>query len=88
MDRNHSCIEGHEFIDFMCQPQIQALMSRMVGTAPIVPKETTDLTDEEFGFVSSEIDPIIPNYAVQNQKKGTRVMSSYSIYIRMPLTRS
>jgi len=61
--------EGHEFIDFMCQPQIQALMSRMVGTAPIVPKETTDLTDEEFGFVSSEIDPIIPNYAVQNQKK-------------------
>jgi len=44
--------EAHEFIAFTSDPAIQALMSRMIGTAPLVAKEKTDLTDDEFAAVS------------------------------------
>ncbi|PZX13472.1 putative spermidine/putrescine transport system substrate-binding protein [Palleronia aestuarii] len=44
--------EAAEFIDFSSQPETQALMSRMIGTAPLVPREATDLTQEEFDAVS------------------------------------
>ena len=50
------------FIDYMAQPAIQAKLSRMVGTAPTVPREMTDLTDEEFMAVSSDRAPILPLY--------------------------
>lgn len=50
------------FIDYMAQPDIQAKLSRFVGTAPTVPREMTDLTDEEFAAVSSDITPILPRY--------------------------
>ena len=50
------------FIDYMAQPEVQAKLSRFVGTAPTVPREMTDLTDEEFAAVSSDIAPIIPKY--------------------------
>ena len=56
--------EAHIFINYMCQPHIQAMMSRKVGTAPTVKRETTDLSDGEFAAVSSEIPPIIPRYDV------------------------
>ena len=52
------------FIDYMAQPEIQSKLSRFVGTAPTVPREMTDLTDEEFAAVSSEIPPILPRYDV------------------------
>ena len=61
--------EAHEFIDFMCQPHMHALMSRKVGTAPMVEQSKTDLTDEEFASVSSAIDPVVPAYAMQNERK-------------------
>ena len=54
--------EAHVFIDYMSQPQIQALMSRKVGTSPTVKTELLDLTDEEFAAVSTDIEPIIPRY--------------------------
>jgi putative spermidine/putrescine transport system substrate-binding protein len=54
--------EALVFIDYMSQPSIQSLMSRKVGTAPTVKRELTDLTDEEFAAVSSDIPPIIPRY--------------------------
>jgi putative spermidine/putrescine transport system substrate-binding protein len=54
--------EALVFIDYMSQPQVQALMSRKVGTAPTVKRELTDLTDEEFAAVSSDIPPILPRY--------------------------
>ncbi len=54
--------EAEVFIDYMCQPTIQAKLSRFVGTAPTVPREVTDLTDDEYGAVASSIDPIIPRY--------------------------
>ncbi|MEC5323974.1 ABC transporter substrate-binding protein [Aurantimonas sp. A3-2-R12] len=53
---------AHEFIDYMTQPEIQALLARKVGTAPVIKRELLDLTDEEFAAVSSEIDPIVPRY--------------------------
>lgn len=60
--------EAHVFIDYMSQPQIQALMSRKVGTAPTVARAATDLTDAEFAAVSSDIDPIIPRYDLYQSK--------------------
>lgn len=44
--------EAAEFMSFSSDPAVQALMSRKIGTAPLVDKSLTDLTDEEFSFVS------------------------------------
>ncbi|TVQ34103.1 MAG: extracellular solute-binding protein [Geminicoccaceae bacterium] len=50
--------EVYEFIAFTTTPEAQALMARTIGVAPLVPREMTDLTDEEFAAVSSEQEPI------------------------------
>lgn len=55
---------GLEFINYMCQPEIQAKLSRKVGTAPIVSKKISGLSESEFASVSSEIEPIIPRYDI------------------------
>ncbi|MAY44515.1 MAG: ABC transporter substrate-binding protein [Rhodobacteraceae bacterium] len=44
--------EAAEFINFSSMPSTQALMSRKIGTAPLVAQSATDLTDEEFAMVS------------------------------------
>ena len=44
--------EAAEFMNFSSDPATQALMSRKIGTAPLVAKDKTDLTDDEFAFVS------------------------------------
>jgi putative spermidine/putrescine transport system substrate-binding protein len=44
--------EAQEFITFSCAPETQALMSRKIGTAPLVDQAVTDLTPEEFAAVS------------------------------------
>ncbi|MGF1553116.1 MAG: extracellular solute-binding protein [Paracoccaceae bacterium] len=56
--------EAEEFMAFSSQPEIQALMSRRIGTAPLAPQEKTDLTDEEFSAVSGSpaIDPAFEAY--------------------------
>ncbi len=54
--------EAHVFINYMCQPEIQAKMSRKVGTAPTVKRSLTGLTVDEFASVSSDIAPILPRY--------------------------
>lgn len=46
------------FLDYMSRPETQALMARMMGTTPIVPRDTMDLSDEEFAAVGSDIEPI------------------------------
>ncbi|HXV24365.1 MAG TPA: ABC transporter substrate-binding protein [Alphaproteobacteria bacterium] len=56
--------ESHVFMDYMCRPDIQAKLSRKVGTAPTVKRELLDLTDEEFAAVASDIPPIIPRYDI------------------------
>ena len=52
----------------MCQPSIQALMSRKVGTSPTVKRKLLDLTADEFAAVSSDIEPIIPRYDLYQTK--------------------
>lgn len=54
--------ESHVFINFMCRPEIQALLSRNVGTAPTVQRNLLDLSADEFAAVASDIDPVIPRY--------------------------
>ncbi len=44
--------EAAEFMNFSSDPATQALMSRKIGTAPLIAKDKTDLTDGEFAFVS------------------------------------
>lgn len=44
--------EAQEFMAFTSDPAIQALMSRKIGTAPLVAQASTDLTDEEFNAVA------------------------------------
>ncbi|MDA7965368.1 extracellular solute-binding protein [Ruegeria sp.] len=56
--------EAEVFVNWCCSPEVQALMSRMIGTAPIVPQALTDLTDEEFGAVSAPGAPIVPLFDV------------------------
>ncbi len=60
--------ESHVFIDYMCRPEVQSLLSLNVGTAPTVPRSMLDLTDDEFMSVSSEIDPIVPRYDLYDRK--------------------
>jgi putative spermidine/putrescine transport system substrate-binding protein len=60
--------EAHVFINYMCQPEIQAILSRKVGTSPTVKRDLLDLTAEEFAAVSSDIDPIVPRYDMYQQK--------------------
>ncbi|MBZ4023809.1 ABC transporter substrate-binding protein [Rhodobacter sp. TJ_12] len=52
--------QSQVFIDYMAQPEIQAKLSRFVGTAPTVARELTDLTDAEFAAVASDKTPILP----------------------------
>lgn len=56
------------FIDYMSQPEIQSKLSRSVGTAPTIPRDMTDLTDEEFAAVSTELPPILPRYELYVDK--------------------
>jgi len=60
--------EAHIFINYMCQPAIQATLSRKVGTAPTVKRDLLDLTEKEFAAVSSDIEPIIPRYDLYQTK--------------------
>ena len=59
--------EIHEFINFMSTPETQALLSRNVGTAPVVDPALTDLTEEELAAVSSPKEPIIPRYDIYQE---------------------
>lgn len=60
--------EAHEFMNFTTTPEIQALMARQIGTAPIIRRELLDLTEDEFNAVSSTIDPIVPRYELYVDK--------------------
>ena len=50
--------EAREFVNFMCAPSTQALLTRKMGTAPLVDRRLTGLTDAEFARVSSDRQPI------------------------------
>ncbi|WP_299852307.1 extracellular solute-binding protein [uncultured Roseovarius sp.] len=44
--------EAHEFISFCCQSEVQALLSRSIGVAPVVDVASTDLTEDEISAVA------------------------------------
>ena len=54
--------EVHAFINFMSSPEAQALLSRNVGTAPVIDPALTGLSEAELASVSSPKDPIVPRY--------------------------
>ena len=54
--------QAQVFIDYMARPEIQAKLSRNVGTAPTVNRDLLDLSDEEFAAVASDLPPILPRY--------------------------
>ena len=56
--------EAEVFMNYTSSPEIQAKLSRNVGTAPVMDRKHLDLTDEEFAAVSSDIPPIIPQYHI------------------------
>lgn len=60
--------EAMVFIDYMCQPEIQDLLSRRVGTAPVIPRQHLTLTEAEFAAVASDIPPIIPVYSMYAER--------------------
>jgi putative spermidine/putrescine transport system substrate-binding protein len=49
---------AQKFINYMSRADVQAEMARNLGIFPVVPRDATDLTDEEFASVGSDIDPI------------------------------
>ncbi len=54
--------QAHIFMDYCCQGEVQAAISRAMGVAPVAERKHMDLSDEEFANVSSEIPPIVPLY--------------------------
>ncbi len=50
--------EAEAYIDFICTPEAQALIARHVGSAPLIDRKLTDLTDAEFAAVSSDTPPL------------------------------
>jgi putative spermidine/putrescine transport system substrate-binding protein len=60
--------EAQVFINYMCRPDIQATLSRKVGTAPTVKRDLLDLTPEEFAAVASDIPPILPRYDMYSER--------------------
>ena len=70
--------EAYTFMNYMSRPDIQAKMSRKVGTAPTVKRELTDLTDAEFSSVSSAIPPIIPRYDIYFELYGDWINTKWT----------
>ncbi len=60
--------DAQTFINYMCQPSIQAKLSRNVGTAPTVHRKLLDLTEAEFASVASDIPPILPRYDMYDER--------------------
>ena len=56
--------EAEVFMNYTSSPEIQAKLSRNVGTAPVMNRKHLDLTDEEFAAVSSSVPPIVPQYHI------------------------
>jgi putative spermidine/putrescine transport system substrate-binding protein len=55
---------AHAFINYCADPAVQTEITRRLGTAPVVPRRLTTLTDREYLEVSSDNPPIVPRYEV------------------------
>jgi putative spermidine/putrescine transport system substrate-binding protein len=70
--------EAQEFINFCSTPEAQQLIARFVGSAPVLDRRQTNLTDQEFLTVSSNIKPI---YA------ATQARFQFTDYMEQQFTR-
>jgi putative spermidine/putrescine transport system substrate-binding protein len=52
------------FLNYCSDPVVQTEITRHLGTAPVVPRELTDLSDNEYLAVSGGGAPIVPRYDV------------------------
>ncbi|MES0884398.1 ABC transporter substrate-binding protein [Roseibium sp. SCP14] len=59
--------EAHEFINYTLDPDVQSLLARELGGGPVVPRATTNLTDEEWGRVSTDAPTITPEYRLYTE---------------------
>lgn len=59
--------EIHEFINYISDPATQAVLSRNLGTAPVVDPALTGLTAEELAGVSGPGTPIRPRYDIHKE---------------------
>jgi putative spermidine/putrescine transport system substrate-binding protein len=50
--------EAREFIDYCTSPEAQQFIARFVGSAPVIDRHQTNLTEQEFAQVSSTAKPI------------------------------
>ena len=67
---------AQKFLDYMSRPATQAAMARNLGIFPIVPRESMDLTDEEFAGVGSEIEPVVVQTHI-HLREGDWLKSKY-----------
>ena len=56
--------EANVFIDYTLRPDVQALLARNLGLGPSIPRDMTDLTDEEWFMVSTDVPSIVPRYNI------------------------
>ena len=70
--------EAQEFINFCSTPEAQQLIARYVGSAPVIDRRLTNLTEQEFARVSSNTTPI---YA------ATRARFQFTDYMEQQFTK-
>jgi putative spermidine/putrescine transport system substrate-binding protein len=74
--------EAKVFLDYNCSPEMQENIARYVGSAPVLPRRSLNLTDAEFAACSSDIPPIIMNAGARfkfeeyMQQKFTEMVSA------------
>ncbi len=54
--------EAAAFINYTLRPDVQAALVRSLGLSASIPRDMTDLTDEEWAMVSTDVPSIIPRY--------------------------
>ena len=54
--------EAQAFLNYTLSPAAQEIIARTVGISPSIPREMTDLTDEEWYLVTTDDTPIVPQY--------------------------
>lgn len=60
--------EAQVLIDWCISPAAQDLIARKVGAAPVVDRSKLSLTDAEFAAISSDKDPVVPQYAMHLER--------------------
>lgn len=59
--------QAYEFLNYTIDPSVQASLARILGTGPVVPRDTMDLTDEEWNLTSTDAPTIAPEYKLYTE---------------------